>query len=123
MAKAVQWMRDPIGRMEIEMQQWGAWVRQGVWSGLGYGSSVLGDLRGSTVPTPQISDERALQIDRAMNRLRHQDVRLYMALRLHYVDEMKPSAWCRHAGVSSSTAYATTLPMALRWMVAEVGIE
>ncbi len=120
MASTASYVRDPLTRMELELQQWAAWVRSGV--GVAGYASTLGNLRGSTVPTPQILDSRALEIDGAMQRLKRFDLRLHTALWCHFVEGAKPRTWCKKAGVSATTAYSSTLPSALRWMVSEVGL-
>lgn len=122
MPRSVEWVRDPLTRMELELQQWGAWVRSGVGA-LGYGQSMLGKIRGSTVPTPAIADERALEIDGAMQRLKGFDQVLWGAIWYTFVEDMAPERWASRVGVGRTKARYSTLPAAMRWMVAEMGLE
>lgn len=120
MAKAMAMVRDPMLRMQLELEQWGGWVRSGVGV-MGYGNCVLGQIRGSTVPTPVIEDERALEIDRAMRRLRTTDDVLWSALWFTFVEQLRPYQWARRVGMGATKAHTVVLPQAVRWMADEVG--
>ena len=61
-------IRDPVVRMEYELEQCGRWIRSGNGRS-GYGACVLASLRGSTVPEPNIIDSRAEEIDAAMTNI------------------------------------------------------
>lgn len=121
MALVAEWIRDPFTRMEYELEQWGRWVRSGHGVN-GYGRSVFAGIRGSTVPEPNITDTRAAALDDAVSRLHEFDAQLWGALWYTYAEGLKPYHWCRLIGVGRVTAYTRTLPAAVRWMVAEVGV-
>jgi hypothetical protein len=121
MRQTIMHVRDPMIRMQLELEQWGGWVRSGVGV-RGYGHSVLGQIRGSTVPTPVIGDERALEIDRAMGRLKSVDEVLWSALWYTFVDGLRPHQWARRVGVGATKAHTTVLPQAVSWMHGQVGI-
>jgi hypothetical protein len=119
-------IRDPELRMEIELEQWGRWVRSERPGGMG--GNVLGALRGSTVPEPAITDDRALVIDQAMGRMARAgrfcvDIEtMRLALWHQFALQQPPYKWCRVVGLSRRAAYSRVLPQAVRWMLDEVGI-
>lgn len=114
-------IRDPVVRMEYELEQWGRWIRSGNGR-TGYGACILASLRGSTVPEPNIGDERAEAIDAAMLRLQKFDVPMWGALWHTFAEGKPPYKWARLVGVGRTTAYTTLLPSAIRWMLSEVGL-
>lgn len=120
MTRTMALVRDPMLRMQLELEQWGGWVRSGVGV-MGYGHSVLGTIRGSTVPTPVIADDRALEIDRAMRRLRTTDDVLWSALWFTFVEQLRPYQWARRVGMGATKAHTVVLPQALHWMLDAVG--
>lgn len=121
MQRTMALVRDPMIRMQLELEQWGGWVRTGVGV-MGYGRSVLGQIRGSTVPTPLIEDDRALEIDQAMRRLKNVDEVLWGALWFTFVEQLRPHQWARRLGVGATKAHTTVLPQALSWMHGQVGL-
>ncbi len=114
-------IRDPVVRMEYELEQWGRWIRSGNGRS-GYGACVLASLRGSTVPEPNINDSRAETIDAAMLRLEKFDRQLWGALWHTFAAGLPPYKWAKLVGVGRQTAYYRLLPDAVRWMLVEVGV-
>lgn len=114
-------IRDPVVRMEYELEQWGRWIRSGNGR-TGYGACILASLRGSTVPEPNIGDDRAEVIDAAMLRLEKFDRTMWGALWYTFAEGKPPYKWARLVGVGRTTAYSMLLPSAIRWMLTEVGL-
>lgn len=114
-------IRDPVVRMEYELEQWGRWIRSGNGR-TGYGACILASLRGSTVPEPNIGDARAEVIDAAMLRLEKFDRTMWGALWYTFAEGKPPYKWARLVGVGRTTAYSMLLPSAIRWMLTEVGL-
>lgn len=117
MRSALDWVVDPVTRMELELEQWGAWVRSG--AGIPQLVCILGRLRGSTVATPQISDDRALVLDAAMARLRVHAPVWADAVHAHYARRLQPRRWAEELGLSEREAVRTVLPAAVRWLASE----
>lgn len=114
-------IRDPVVRMEYELEQWGRWIRSGNGRS-GYGACILAALRGSTVPEPNIADARAETIDAAMLRLQAFDRPMWGALWYTFAEGRPPYKWAKLVGVGRQTAYYRLLPDAVRWMLTEVGV-
>jgi len=114
-------IRDPVVRMEYELEQWGRWIRSGNGRS-GYGACILASLRGSTVPEPNIGDARVEVIDAAMLRLEKFDRTMWGALWYTFAEGKPPYKWARLVGVGRTTAYSMLLPSAIRWMLTEVGL-
>lgn len=115
-------IRNPVVRMEYELEQWGRWLKSGRVS-IGYGGNVLASLRGSTVPEPNIRDDRAEMIDAAVGRLREIDEPQWWALHYSYAsgEFVKPYKWARRMGISASRADRLRW-LAVGWMLGEVGV-
>ncbi|RMG98465.1 MAG: hypothetical protein D6706_07095 [Chloroflexi bacterium] len=69
---------------EYLLEQWGHWVRQ--HSLKLESKNVLGNLHGSTVPTPLITDDEALHIDKTVAKLKRRDPEMGTALCMYYIN-------------------------------------
>ena len=80
-------MTKPTATLLLE---WADWVRHpdlrmGARCGL---AVIMAANVGGTVSGPRMSDDDALRVDRVVAQLRARNERLYVALRLSYVDEL-----------------------------------
>lgn len=69
---------------EIELEEWGIWVRCG---GVSLGANSV-TVPGSTGRTADITDDRAMVIDRVVARLKQRDPRCARAVKIYYTQNL-----------------------------------
>lgn len=85
---------------EIELEEWGRWVRAGADS-LGANSVFI---LGSTVPTAMITDERAVYIDQVVCRLINRDRTVGCAVKYYYTRNLTDEGLAKKIHTSKTRA-------------------
>lgn len=109
------WIRDSFTRMEYELEQWGLWHRTGAGCGTPLGS-VLGQLRGSSAPTPNITDDRVTEIDEALVDLGDANRELQQTVLCRFRDRCRIHEVARELGVSGHRVRYELIPQGVRWL-------
>lgn len=95
-----------ISSTESKLIEWGYWCLSG--SGLPRYTSpafaLMRDNVGSTVPTPMITDEEAMKVDRAVARLEKRDPEIGSCIWLHFAEKRTYHGIAKRLGIGKSKA-------------------
>lgn len=102
-----------LGDTQQRLTAWGHWVRSG---GVDLGCQGVRMVAGSSVPMPICADDDAMDVDRAVARLKHRDQVMGRILVMAYLRQYSLAQIARESGVGSRERARYLLGAAEAWV-------